>query len=460
MSSSQKSTLFKSTLISPLASLTALASLASLLSLVWLGLPVAAASPQTGGPSGQLGQTSQNAQLVQSVPLETSLAQPGIPFTADVWIEMIRGARSSIDLAQFYLSNGKAPEKDEEKTTKKTSAKPLEPILHELEKAASRGVKIRLLLASSLLSEDPATLERFKRMRGSWVRTLDMSKISGGVHHAKYWIVDKKDVFIGSQNFDWRSLNQIQELGVRVKETDIAKRLGRVFDADWKLAKGGEDPALGYYSAGNSSHPAIELVASPKRLNPNDVRNSVEALVELITGAQKSVQVQLMDYAPLSGNQTYWPELDNALRTAAIRGVKVQLLLSDSPSALRAMDYLKSLSILPGVTIRVMSIPEYSGGAIPYARLVHSKFMVVDTTALWLGSSNWSKGYFYNSRNVDLVLRQADQAQLASQVFQKTWESMYANDVSQFTAAGKIKAPETNPDSELKQLSKHPDQKL
>ena len=39
--------------------------------------------------------------LVQSVPAGTDLALPGLPRTAEVGVDMIRGARNSIDLEHF-----------------------------------------------------------------------------------------------------------------------------------------------------------------------------------------------------------------------------------------------------------------------------------------------------------------------------------------------------------------------
>jgi phosphatidylserine/phosphatidylglycerophosphate/cardiolipin synthase-like enzyme len=371
-------------------------------------------------------------ELVQSIPAETSLAVPGVALTTDVWISMIRRAQSTLDLAQFYLSNDR-PKPAEGKETSKDSGKdlgekkPLEPVLLELEKAAKRGVRIRLLLSSSLTQEDPQTIERMKRMRGAEVRILDLSETTGGVHHAKYWIIDRREIFVGSQNFDWRSLTQIHELGVRIQDTQLARQLGRIFEADWRLSKNREDFSLGYYNSPSSSPLKVELVASPGLINPSDTRPTIQAVLELITNAKKSLQIQLMEYAPLASNQTYWPELDNALRAAALRGVKVQILLANCLSTVKTIEYVKSLAELPAMEVKWVTIPPYSGGAIPYARLIHSKYMVVDDETLWLGTSNWSKGYFYNSRNVDLVIRRLDLAKSASQIFQTVWGSNYAS---------------------------------
>ena len=70
--------------------------------------------------------SAQAPQLVQSIPVETGLEDPGLPHAKEVWPEMIRAARRSIDMAEFYLTNG--PDRG-------TSA--LEPTLTALEEAVA-----------------------------------------------------------------------------------------------------------------------------------------------------------------------------------------------------------------------------------------------------------------------------------------------------------------------------------
>ncbi len=387
--------------------------------------------------------TDPTVQLVQSVPEETDLAQPGVSTTVDAWVKMIQGARFTLDMAQFYLSaqpqstSGKGP----------VEKKPLEPVIAELEKAAKRGVRIRLLLSPSLLNEDPLTLERFKKMRGVSIRVFDMSKLTGGVHHAKYWIVDQKEIFVGSQNFDWRSMNQIHELGVRVQDSDIARKLTRIFDLDWKVAKSHElpeeDELTDHFQVPQKSS-VMELVASPSQLRPSDTRPAIEVLLELIQSAKKIIRVQLMDYSPAAGNQVYWPEIDNALRAAALRGVKIEILVSNGSSSARALDFLKSLALIPGVEVKMVTIPLHSSGSIPYARLIRSKYMVVDDEVFWIGTSNWSKGYFYNSRNIELVFRRSDLAQLGNQIFKRIWSYPYSENIIQVTELNSLKKMKEN----------------
>ena len=142
-------------------------------------------------------------QVVESVPVETTLDHADIPDAYQVWPEMIAGATRTLDLAEFYVSN--APNSR------------LEPVIQAIEAAADRGVAVRLLADAGFARTYPETLDRLAARHGVTVRRFEVGKIMGGVLHAKYFVVDGRETFLGSQNFDWRSLEHIQELGVRLR---------------------------------------------------------------------------------------------------------------------------------------------------------------------------------------------------------------------------------------------------
>lgn len=50
-------------------------------------------------------QTSADIEIVESIPVVTTLDNPDIRDTYPVWIEMITGAKHSLDIEQFYISN-------------------------------------------------------------------------------------------------------------------------------------------------------------------------------------------------------------------------------------------------------------------------------------------------------------------------------------------------------------------
>lgn len=225
--------------------------------------PAAPAAPAPG-PSAA---PSPGFELVESVPIETTLDHPDLRDASDVWLDMIAGAHTSIDLAQFYASNHQPSR--------------LEPIVAALEAAAARGVRIRFLAEQAFVKTYPDTLDRLARA-GASIRHLDLKAVPG-----------------------------------------------QLLFADW------------------SKRP------------------------KTITGLQK-------------------------------------------------------LARIPNIAIRLTTIPPWSGGFIPFARVTHAKALVVDGTRGWLGTSNWEKDYFYKSRNLGVII---DDPALAAQLtafFASLWQSPYA----------------------------------
>src|SRR5262249_6278925 len=160
------------------------------------------------------------------------------------------------------------------------------------------------------------------------IRRLDMHARAGGILHAKYFIVDRAQAYLGSQNFDWRSLTHIQELGVRLRAPAIVATLVDLFETDWALA-GGRHAPVRLHTHASDPYPLVvgegkermELtpVASPQGWLPDEKLWELPRLVALIDGARKSVRVQLLTY------RADFDELDAAVCRAAARGVHVEL---------------------------------------------------------------------------------------------------------------------------------------
>ncbi|EPN59767.1 phospholipase D, partial [Pseudomonas syringae pv. actinidiae ICMP 19096] len=67
------------------------------------------------------------------------------------------------------------------------------------------------------------------------LRVLPYARLTdSGIIHAKFFVVDGKQAFIGSQNFDWRSLEHIHETGLRIDEPTVVRQTQAVFDQDWR----------------------------------------------------------------------------------------------------------------------------------------------------------------------------------------------------------------------------------
>ncbi|WP_044528243.1 phospholipase D-like domain-containing protein [Herbaspirillum sp. B65] len=364
-------------------------------------------------------------ELVHTVPRETTLATPDLRDAALVWKEMFDSARHEIVFGQFYVAG--------------QDGEALDDIMAHLAAAGRRGVKIRFLMEKKgEFASVPATIEKLKRIPNLEFRQLDYSRMTGnGIIHAKYFVVDGKTAYVGSQNFDWRSFSHIHETGLKITDATVAAQVQAIFEIDWAaqaaIAAGQPPTVLNHSVVPADVARGNYLVASPNAYNPPGVGDSQSELVRLIGQAQHEVRVQLLDYAPLSygPNHTrpYYAVIDDALRAAAARGVKIKLMVSNWNTEAPAIRYLQSLAVLPNVEIRIVTLPQASTGFIPFARVIHTKAMSIDGQVAWIGTSNWSGGYLDNSRNLEVVLHDATMAQRVAALHEQTWSSSYAQPI-------------------------------
>jgi phosphatidylserine/phosphatidylglycerophosphate/cardiolipin synthase-like enzyme len=368
-------------------------------------------------------------ELVESAPVETVLDHPDIRDAWQVWPEMIDGARKTLDFAEFYASDD-----PDSKNSR------LVPVIQAVERAAARGVRVRFLAEKNFQKTYPEILARFAAKPGIEVRIYDFGALGGGVLHAKYFLVDGREVYMGSQNFDWRSLAHIQELGARVIEPSVARAFSDVFETDWALADpGGHTDRRFRAKPGDYLFPAkvgdgpeaplVTAVFSPEHWLPDPTLWDLPRLAGMIDQARSTVRVQLLTYKAVNWDGSYFDTLEAALRRAALRGVKVQLLLADWSKNKGNIEGLQSLQALPGIDVRLSTIPQWSGGFVPFARVGHAKYMIVDGRRSWIGTGNWEGDYFFRTRNSGLVIDSPAVGARLDRYFADAWGSPYAYDV-------------------------------
>jgi phosphatidylserine/phosphatidylglycerophosphate/cardiolipin synthase-like enzyme len=375
--------------------------------------------PQINGPA----RPAPDIEIVESIPAGTALDNPEIRNTREVWLEMIGGAGRTLDLEEYYISN--------------EPRKMLEDVLAAISSAAGRGVKVRVLVDATMSRTYPITIDRLALIRNIEVRRIDFGAIAGGMQHAKFFIVDGRQVFVGSQNFDWRALEHIHELGLRINDVRIAAAYGDVFDLDWQLASLSPE-AIKAFRLPKKTYPIpmrVKDVAgdeaiifptfSPLSYIPDTALWDERAIVELIDGARQSLSLQFLSYATADRPSGRYGAIDDSLRRAARRGVKVRMIVSDWEKGTSGVQALKDLAGLPNFEIAFTAIPDWSGGYIPFARVEHCKYIVADKERFWLGTSNCSKSYFYSSRNMGIVGASPNIAGALAGIFLKSWTSPY-----------------------------------
>ncbi|MCP4571101.1 MAG: hypothetical protein GY838_01990 [bacterium] len=377
-------------------------------------------------------------EFVESWPEHTAYDMPELRDAAEVWAQVLGDAGSHIDLAGFYFSR----KGDGDDAYGPESAPDLlVPALDAVAAAAERGVVVRCLADAKFAvnyAEVPAWLGG---LPGAETRIFDVAPHWGGVLHAKYFLVDDTRFHIGSQNFDWRALGQIRELGVLVDHAGLAADLRRVYDLDWNLAGGGSlapaDPMetaladLPTHTVRTAAGDEVSalVTASPRHGLPAGIPWDLPLLVEMIDAARDSVHLQLLSYGVTDREKRVFDDLDRALRRAAVRGAQVRILLSNWAKSRYALPWVKGLALLPNIEVRFTNIPDHPDGFIPFARVEHAKYLTVDGDACWIGTSNWSRDYFYSSRNVGLVLLGTGAAHDPDRFFNRGWHGPYTESV-------------------------------
>ncbi|XP_014118084.1 PREDICTED: phospholipase D3, partial [Pseudopodoces humilis] len=377
--------------------------------------------------------------LVESIPEGMSVTGPTNPSTFQAWLELLSSATRSVDIASFYWTLTNADTR-----THEPSAAQGERILAELLRLPRRGVAVRVAVSAPSAKaplDDLRVLER----AGAAVRAVDMPRLTGGVLHTKFWLVDGVHLYLGSANMDWRALTQVKELGAAIYNCScLAEDLGKIFEAYWALGvPGAAVPAPwpdNFSTAINADTPlqlelngsaaAVFFSSSPPPLCAAGRTPDLSALLGAIDGAERWLDVAVMSYLPgteFRRPERFWPAIDERLRRAVFeRGVRLRLL-AGSPRGCH-----------PAVTTprhpqRLLLVPASAAQSrIPFARVSHSKYMVTDTAA-YVGTSNWSGDYFERTAGSALVVAQAGPGtfrERLQEVFQRDWSSGYSVDIA------------------------------
>jgi phosphatidylserine/phosphatidylglycerophosphate/cardiolipin synthase-like enzyme len=254
--------------------------------------------------------------------------------------------------------------------------------------------------------------------------------------HAKYIIADNMDVYLGSCNFDWLSLTNVHEIGVRIQNTKFASYVQKVFETDWELCITKKLPAIKktklkklpvIETKYNNSKIKVTPVFSPASTTPNNCPIEIEEIVKYIDSAENSIFLNVMEYSPKSQYCDLYSDLfDSALRKAGVRGVNVKILASNWCMHEPNISFLKSISMIPNIEVKLFTIPRLKKQYLPFARVQHCKYLVIDKEKAWLGSSNWEPDYFLRSRNVSMLIQGFETTITLRQMFLNSWTSKYA----------------------------------
>ncbi|XP_033212010.1 phospholipase D3-like isoform X2 [Belonocnema kinseyi] len=394
--------------------------------------------------------------LVESIPIGLNYSNSSIihPGTYQTWKELIESAQSTIEIGSFYWTLRR------EDVYPDASAKEGEDIFQLLlEAGRDRGVQLKIAQNFPSQSSPNTDTEYLAKKANAQVRSLNFAALIGaGILHTKLWIIDRKHVYVGSANMDWRSLTQVKELGFVARNCScVAHDISKIFDVYWLLGEKNQVPTswpANLSTKVNVKNPMTLKIdnnkyrsffaSSPPNFSPPGRTNDVDAILHCIDKAEKFIYISVMDYIPMmiySPKPKYWPIIENVLKAAAIeRKVNVRFLISWWKHSKLSEDFfLKSVEELTNsyrkvkIEVRrfiVPTTPDFD--KIPFSRVNHNKYMVTDIAA-YIGTSNWSGDYFVNTGGIGSVFEDFDHKNKDSireqleEVFHRDWNSPYAH---------------------------------
>ena len=257
-------------------------------------------------------------------------------------------------------------------------------IIAALVRAKDRGVDVKVLVdavgnmyglrpVSNLLRRHEIDVAVFNPARLSWRLAFFNLRT-----HRKLLIIDGDTAFAGGMNIRKHHLED-PEKGQRVRDTHfslqgpIVRQMIEAFADDWVFSNEPElDPAL-WLPTTYSQSGTIAARAVPD--GPDEPQQKTAMIMEsALASARKRVQILTPYFLPEQA-------LVSALKQAALRGVKVDILIPGKSNL-----PLFSLAAMAGVRQLLQAGCRLFLSAPPFD---HSKLMIVDGAWVMFGSSNW-----------------------------------------------------------------------
>jgi phospholipase D3/4 len=404
-----------------------------------------------------VGTRSFAATIYESIPDQLELDSNFL--TADGWLQLINAAQSTLEIACYYMTLRDAPAADGQ-------TQGLE-VFDAILAAADRGVDVRIAYSQPAEGSTTSTDDVAWLSENGYATVVPVdidALLGGGILHTKFIIADRSSFYVGSANMDWRSLQQVKELGVLLMDApELAIDLGKVFDIYWYIGSNKSIPSHwpaswdtpmfaaqpGLFSQNAQASVGTFLTAAPPELTTPHRTHDDEGMVDLISGATATVCLSVMDYSPLIEYATpkdYYAVLDDALRRAATPGVQatagviVRMLISHwDYTRLSRYAYLESLMAIPNIEVRIFEVPHLDPApADPtlydHTRVNHAKYLVSDKMA-FVSTSNFIGDYFVDTCGVGFVTNDERLREHVQTIFDRDWNSQYSHALSEYYPA-------------------------
>lgn len=219
-------------------------------------------------------------------------------------------------------------------------------------------------------------------------------------NHRKIAVIDGKIGYVGGINIRkdhlgfHKKLKPWRDTHIKIKGQAVYALQNSFFNF-WQFCikdnkESGKYVKEGYFPKIKSDGNVVTQIVTS---GPDDSKNKIkEAMIQMINSAQDSIILQTPYFVP---DEIFM----NSLKQAIKSGVKVTLMLPKIPD--KKVVYLASLSF-------AKEIIETGGQVFFYKGFLHSKVLIIDKTAMSIGTCNADNRSFYLNFEITAILYQKE----------------------------------------------------
>jgi phospholipase D3/4 len=149
---------------------------------------------------------------------------------------------------------------------------------------------------------------------------------------------------------------------------------------------------------------------SPTNIKPTERTSEITALLEMIGRTQNKLDISLMEYFPFDTDyDSIWNELENALKVAILKNVKINILVSKwNMTNAYVIPSLKSIQSFSSIcqdasvcngtfTVKMIEFPtpDQMQHEEKYYTVNNAKYVIQDEEWVYISTSDWNQNSFY-----------------------------------------------------------------
>lgn len=312
-------------------------------------------------------------------------------------------------------------------------------------KMSAKGIDLKDRIVAAMERRSSFATDRF------YLMTSEANK--SGVRrfrydHAKYLIVDEKELVVGSENYSPTGHPSPGKKGTRGWETRIhdawtAQGFLKLFRSDTELSHGdvlqlvragkrtflpGMQLVQDFYE-GYHSHVSFSREDSPITLEADYVEQltspdkSLDGLLAFIRSAKSTLDLELMSFSMKWGNTGKISPLYQEVVAAARRNVTVRVLLNDervfggSKQNMTTVDALNTFAESEKLNMTA-TIANVKAMGVNY---IHNKGVLADGERVLISSINWNQNSVMNNRETAIAITGSEINRHYQALFETDW---------------------------------------